>query len=60
MKLKLVLLTLVLSTAVLAGIIPLSNINPNDIFRQVQFSPLNTLSYAGTNIIIKNQKLTLI
>lgn len=33
MKLSLVLLTLALSAVVLGGIIPLSNINPNDIFR---------------------------
>lgn len=59
MKLSLILLTLALSAVVLGGIVPLSTINPNDIFRQVKFHPLNTLSYAGNNIIIKNPKLML-
>lgn len=59
MKLSLILLIVALSAVVLGGIVPLSTINPNDIFRQVKFNPLNTLSYAGNNIIIKNPKLTL-
>ncbi len=53
MKLALVLLILSLAGLASTGILPLGSSldftpNPNDIFKEVQFKPLNTLSYAGT------------
>ena len=48
---KLVILVLALTSAVLAGVIytPLHTPNPNDILKQVHFYPLNVLDFAGNS-----------
>lgn len=61
MKLAIAVLVLACSFLVCADVITVSHIidntpNPNDIFRKVQFKPLNTLSFAGNSWIIQNQK----
>jgi len=53
MKLATALILLACSLLVSADVITLSHIidttpNPNDIFKQVLFRPLNALSFAGT------------
>jgi hypothetical protein len=52
MKLATAVLLLACSLIVCAEVITVAHIidtpNPNDIFKQVQFKPLNALSYAGT------------
>jgi hypothetical protein len=54
MKSSIILLTLALAAVALGGILQAQTIdytpNPNDIFRQVQFKPLNPLSYADPEV----------
>lgn len=61
MKLATAVVLLACSLLVCADVITVNHIidntpNPNDIFRKVQFKPLNTLSFAGTLCTIQNQK----
>jgi hypothetical protein len=51
MKVTVLVLTFALATLALAGILPgvFQTPNPNDIFKKVQFRPLQPLDYAGTH-----------
>lgn len=57
MKLATAVIILACSLLVCADVITLSHIvdytpNPNDIFKQVQFRPLNALTFAGNDYTI--------
>jgi hypothetical protein len=60
MRLATAIVLLACSLLVCADVITVSHIidntpNPNDIFRKVQFKPLNALSFAGINFSIQSQ-----
>ena len=61
MKLAAAILLLAFSFMVCAEVITVSHIidstpNPNDIFKKVQFKPLNALSFAGNSQTIQSHK----